>query len=154
MSPARRRSWDSLSHSSQRRWIAAFGGRGSREQRNERASLAYEAGEHLTAAQRGHEPSEVRANRTMSGFFGDDAEYGEVRRPDRAEARRLGRYDNLVRQLRGGRITGAEFERTVRRMRLLDGRRFASNPQAVLARLEVRKALDLDVFTYVSGRAA
>jgi hypothetical protein len=154
MSPARDRDWNRLSASSRRRWTAALGGRGTPERRAERARAAYEGGAHLTPEQRGHEPAEVRAGRTISALFGDDASYREVSHLNRAETARLARYNGLVGQLAQGQISPAEFERRVRSWRPVAGERLASNPEAVLARLEQRRAEDAELVYYVSGRTA
>ena len=137
-----------------RRWIAAYGGRGTPERRTERARGAYERGEHLSPEQRGHEPTEVRNARAVSGFFGPDADFVVVDGLDRAEVRRLARYDALVGQLAAGQITGNEFRRRVESWRPIAGLRLTSDPAAVLARLEQMRAADLEVFSYSSGRAS
>jgi hypothetical protein len=72
----------------------------------------------------------------------------------RRDLRRAGRYDHLVRQLDEGRISPAAFQRRVRGWRPIVGERFLSDPDAVLALLEDRRASDLEVFYYESGRAA
>lgn len=89
-----------------------------------------------------------------SGFFGPEAEFRDMRRPNRAEARRLGRYNSLVGQLSRGQISGTEFERRVRSWKPLAGQRLASDPKAVLARLESLRAADIELIVYVSGRAS
>jgi hypothetical protein len=150
----RSRSWKSLSPGRRRSWIASHGGEGDAARRENRARAAYEGGARQTPAQRGHEPSIVRAGRTISAYFGPTATYRDVRRPNRAEARRLGRYDALVGRLSRGEITGAEFRRRVRSWRPVAGEQLASDPDAVLAALEQRRAADLELFSYSSGRAA
>lgn len=150
----RNRDWSSLARSSRRRWVAAYGGRGTPERRAERARRAYEAGEHLTPAQRGHEPSAVRDDRTISAFVGSGAAFVELSGLTRAEVRRLARYDSLVGQLARGQIGGREFRRRVGSWRPVQGLPLASDPEAVLAAVERRRAADVEVFTYRSGRAA
>jgi len=71
----------------------------------------------------------------------------------RRDLRRAGRYDSLVGKLEEHRITPAEFRRRVRSWRPIAGFRFLSDPDAVLALLEERRASDQEVFVYSSGRA-
>jgi hypothetical protein len=85
---------------------------------------------------------------------GAEARFVEFVALDRAEARRLGRYDALVSQLSSGRISSAEFERRARALRPFRGEHFASDPNAVLARLDQLRAGDRETFVYRSGRAA
>jgi len=74
---------------------------------------------------------------------------------DRRTAARIGRYDHLVRELAEGRLTGPEFQRRVGSWRPLPGgERFESNPSAVLAVIEERRASGLETFIYTSKRAA
>jgi hypothetical protein len=71
----------------------------------------------------------------------------------RADTRRAARYEGLVGQLRDGKITPATFERRVSSWRPIAGYRFLSDPYAVLAILEERRAQDQEIFVYDSGRA-
>lgn len=137
-----------------RRLVAAHGGTGRPAHRAAKARAAYEAGVPLTATQRGHEPTSVRAGRTMSAMFGDGADFREVQSPTRGETQRLGRYNSLVGQLAEGRISPAEFRRKVVSWRPVAGQRLASDPDAVLARLDERRAADRELFEYRSGRVA
>jgi hypothetical protein len=148
------REWSSLARGTRRRWIAAYGGKGSPERRAERARDAYERGEHLSSAQRGHEPREIRSGRAVSAFFGPNADFVVVDGLDRAEVRRMARYDALVGQLAAGRVTPSEFRRRVESWRPIASRQLTSDPSAVLARLERLRAADLEVFAYASGRAS
>jgi hypothetical protein len=152
--PARRGSWDELSPRTRARWTGAFGG-GSRDvaRREDRARAAYERGERISRSQAGHEPAAVREGRAASAFFGPDAEYRVVERLTKAEARRLGRVDALVGQLVTRDIEPEEFERRSSRWRPFRGERLTSDPRAVLGRIEQRRAGDLDLFEYRSGRA-
>ena len=71
----------------------------------------------------------------------------------RRDASRLGRYNNLVRQLAEGKISGPEFQRRVSRWRpLASGERLESRPEAALAAVEDARARGVEVFKYRSGR--
>jgi hypothetical protein len=153
--PARGGNWKALSPRTRARWVSEHGGESKDPARREaQAQAAYESGAQISRAEAGHEPARVRAGRAISAMFGDSAEFRSVRSPTRGETRRLGRYDALVRQLREGKIGGAAFERRVRSWRPVGGQRLASDPDAVLARLDERRAADLELFEYVAGRAA
>ena len=71
----------------------------------------------------------------------------------RSQLRRAGRYGDLVSKLEVGRIGAATFRRRVRAWRPLEGYTFLSDPDAVLALLESRRAHDREVFVYDSGRS-
>ena len=117
------------------------------------ARAAYESGVPLTAAQRGHEPTIVRARRACRPCSGTAPTF-ETAEPTRGETQRLARYNALVGQLAEGKISGTEFQRKVESWRPVAGQRLASDPDAVLARLEQRRAEDRELFEYRSGRAA
>jgi hypothetical protein len=151
--PARRGDFDALSPKTQARWRANYGGRGTPEQRQRSAKVAYEGGLQISRERAGHEPATVRAGRTMSAFVGPDVVYVEFSGLSRAEATRLGRYNSLVRRLQDGQISRGEFLRIASGWRPVAGQRLSANPEAVLARLEVLRAEDVEVFRYRSGRA-
>lgn len=69
------------------------------------------------------------------------------------DLKRAGRYDSLVGKLQEHRITPTEFRRRIRSWRPIAGFRFLSDPDAVLAVLDERRASDQEVFVYSSGRA-
>jgi hypothetical protein len=73
------------------------------------------------------------------------------------EGRRVARYLSLAGRLADYPKNGfrrAEFARKVSAWRPLpNGMRFLADPDAVLALVEQRRALDLEVFYYESGRA-
>lgn len=73
------------------------------------------------------------------------------------EGRRAGRYLSLVSRLAENpksNIRKAEFAGTVSAWRPLpNGMRFVADPDAVLLLIEQRRALDLEIFYYESGRA-
>ena len=96
----------------------------------------------------------MRAGRSETAFFGADARFVELGGLDRAEARRLGRYNSMVRQLHDGRISKAQFRSRARALRPIRAERLASDPDAVLARIDELRALDIEPFRYQSGRAA
>lgn len=70
------------------------------------------------------------------------------------DLRRAGRYGRLARELESGRLSHAAFRRQVGAWRPIAGFRFLSDPDAVLALVEDRRAADLEIFYYDSGRAA
>jgi hypothetical protein len=90
---------------------------------------------------------------TISLMVTDPPRFLIIEALNRRDLRRAGRYDNLVNQLYEGRITSASFERRVRGWRPIAEYTFLSDPDAVLAILEERRAADLEVFHYESGRA-
>ena len=62
-----------------------------------------------------------------------------------------GKYDSLVAQLVRGRVGPAEFRHEVAKLPTFRGRKLASNPDAVLARVEQRRALEEEVlFVYAN----
>ena len=71
----------------------------------------------------------------------------------RRQLSRAGRYADLVSKLDRGRIDPRVFRLRVRRWRSIEGFAFLSDPDAVLALLEQRRANDYEVFVYDSGRA-
>jgi hypothetical protein len=152
--PARRGSWSALSPRSRDHWVVAYGGKGTRAQREVRAARAYEAGARLGRAQVGHEPAAVREGRAITAFVGPDARFVEFRSLSRAEVRRLGRYDQAVHDLAGARLSPTAFGRKVSSWRPIAGEHLSSDPAAVLARLDLLRAADIEPFAYRSGRAA
>ena len=100
----------------------------------------------------GHDRPAVRARRSMSAFVDRPDPWMVVEQPTQGEARRLARYDSLVGQLASGRITSATFQRRVSGWRTIRGERFLSDPDRVLAEIELRRASDLELFYYDSGR--
>ncbi len=71
----------------------------------------------------------------------------------RREAIRAGRYENLTGQLAAGRISPKRFQERISNWRPIRGERFLADPNRVLAVLEVRRAGEMDLFVYSSGRA-
>ncbi len=74
--------------------------------------------------------------------------------PTRREASRAGPYDSLVGKMAAAKISPKQFERTVSGWRPIRGERFLSDPNRVLAVLEARRAGELDLFVYESGRSS
>jgi hypothetical protein len=72
----------------------------------------------------------------------------------RRDTRRAARYASFVGQLQDGAISGRSFRRRIGSWDPIVGYRFLADPDAVLAILEERRAHDLELFTYESGRAA
>jgi hypothetical protein len=67
---------------------------------------------------------------------------------------RAARYDALVSNLRQGHISPEAFEKRVSGWRSIAGQTFLSDPNAVLAIAEERRAAEEPPFVYRSGRAA
>jgi len=88
----------------------------------------------------------------MPALLDDPPRWRDFDDLSRAEARRVGRYQNLVGQLREGKVTPATFRRQVSSWRPIRGQRFLVDPDAVLAILEVRRSEDNEPFYYHRGR--
>jgi hypothetical protein len=71
----------------------------------------------------------------------------------RRDVRRAARYDSLVRQLDHGQMLGVSFQRRVQGWRPIAGYTFLADSDAVLTLLEERRANDVELFVYDSGRA-
>jgi hypothetical protein len=72
----------------------------------------------------------------------------------RRDVRRAARYMAIAGQLSENKITGATFRRRVSGWRpLSNGMRFVADPSEVLALIEARRAADVELFYYESGRA-
>jgi hypothetical protein len=152
--PARRGNWEDLAQRTRERWLGAFGGTSrDRARREERAQAAYQSGARIGRAQAGHEPVAVRGGRAESAYVGRGAEFRVFEGLSRAEARRISRYNSIVGQLSEGRISEREFERKVSTWRQFRGERLTSDPGAVLAQLDIRRAGELELFEYRSGRS-
>lgn len=109
---------------------------------------------HLTARQAtGHYGHPERPPR-ISLMVGEPPRFLILEGLSRSQLRRAGRYGDLVSKLERGRIDAATFRRRVRSWRPLEGFRFLSDPDAVLALLESRRAHDREVFVYDSGRSS
>ena len=96
----------------------------------------------------------VPTERSMPAMFDDPPRWEELDRLTRLEARRLGRYWHLVRELAPGRLSPLTFQRRVLSWQPLRGERLLADPTAVLALLEVRRAGDQELFFYERGRRA
>jgi len=97
---------------------------------------------------------EIRAGRSISALLDRPNPWAELNTPTPGEARRAARYDALVGQLAAGRLSPADFRRRVESWRPIRSEHFLADPDRVLAELEVRRAADIDVFHYASGRPA
>lgn len=91
---------------------------------------------------------------SISAFVDQPPRYVVLENVSRRDAARLGRYDNLVRQLQEGKITGPAFRRRVRRWRPVAGQKLLADPGEVVALVELLRVEDREVFYYESGRAA
>jgi hypothetical protein len=107
----------------------------------------------LTARQALGHPALTDTLSTISLMVDDPPRFVIVEGLIRRDLRRAGRYDHLVRQLDEGRLSPVVFRRRVRSWRPIAGMQFLADPDAVLALLEERRAGDLEVFVYDSGRA-
>jgi hypothetical protein len=106
----------------------------------------------------GHEPSAERAATTIGAPVGDPAHgtparFVELSGLSRQERSRIGRYGSLVGQLRDGQITPAAFRRRVSRWAPVAGLPLLSDPDAVLAIVERRRAAGEPSFVYRNGQA-
>ena len=101
-------------------------------------------------ARLGHEPAAT--GRAMPVLFDDPPRWVEFDDLSRAEARRIGRYLNLARQLAEGKERPSGFRRRVSSWRQIRGERFLADPDTVLAILETRRVEDQEIFYYRRGR--
>lgn len=101
----------------------------------------------------GHpKPGDVRP--TVSLLVADPPRFVVIETDNRRDLKRAARYDNLVSQLASGRLSPKAFQRRVGASRPIAGNAFLSDPEAVLAIIESRRAGELDLFIYSSGRAS
>jgi hypothetical protein len=96
----------------------------------------------------------VPTERSMPALFDDPPRWVDLDNLSRAEARRLGRYWHLVKELSAGRLSPLTFQRRVSSWQPLRGERLLADPTAVFALLEVRRAGDQELFFYERGRRA
>ena len=97
-------------------------------------------------------PGDVRP--TISLMVADAPRFVVIETDNRRDLTRAARYDNLVSQLASGRISPAAFRRRVGSWRPIGDHKFLSDPGAVLAIIEARRAGELELFVYSSGRAS
>jgi len=76
-----------------------------------------------------------------------------VENPDRAERRRLGRFNARVGELVEGQLSARRFERQVGGWRPLRGMRFENNPAVVLEIVEANRPPDQEVFVHERRRS-
>jgi len=88
----------------------------------------------------------------MSGVF-KDAGFVVIENPTPGERRRLGRFNARVGELVEGQISPRRFERMIGGWRPLRGMRFESDPEVVLAILDIRRETGEDIFIYVGRRS-
>jgi hypothetical protein len=88
----------------------------------------------------------------MPAMFDGPPRWVDLGNLSRAEARRVGRYNALVRQLADGKLSPAAFRRRVSSWRPFRDEHFLSDPDAVLALLEGRRSSDEEPFYYERGR--
>ena len=94
----------------------------------------------------------VPTERSMPALFDDPPRWVDLDNLSRAEARRLGRYWHLVKELSAGRLSPLTFQRRVSSWQPLRGERLLADPTAVFALLEARRAGDQELFFYERGR--
>jgi len=102
----------------------------------------------------GHRSAGSSSMASMSILVADPPRFLVVGGLSRRDRSRAGRYGDLVGKLDTGRLSAAEFRRRVRRWRPIEGLRFLSDPDAVLAILDSLRAQDREVFVYDRGSAA
>ncbi len=94
----------------------------------------------------------VPTERSMPALFDDPPRWADLDGLTRLEARRVGRYNAMVRQLAEGKLSPAAFRRRVSSWRPFRGEHFLSDADAALALLEVRRTGDEELFYYERGR--
>lgn len=107
----------------------------------------------LSARQALGHPKASDTRPTISFMAEDPARFVIVETDNRRDLKRAARYDNLVSQLASGRLSPAVFRRRVGAWRPIAHLRFLSDPDAVLAIIEARRAGEKDLFVYSSGRS-
>ncbi len=108
---------------------------------------------HLTARQAaGHPAPDDRLPR-ISLMLADPPRWVIIESPNRRDVSRAGAYENLVGDLERGMISSDAFRRRVSSWRPISGNRFLSDPDAVLAIIEDRRAGDQELFYYDAGRS-
>lgn len=88
----------------------------------------------------------------MSGVF-KDAGFVVVENPDRAERRRLGRFNARVAELVEGQLSARRFERMIAGWRPLRGMAFENDPEIILATLDIRRQVGEELFIYEGRRS-
>jgi hypothetical protein len=86
----------------------------------------------------------------ISLIVGDPPRFIIVEGLNRRQRSRVGRYMGLVEQLDHEKLSAAAFRRRVRRWRPIAGQRFLSDPEAVRAVVQRRRAADQEIFHYES----
>lgn len=102
----------------------------------------------------GHEPISARNQSVVSILADDPPRFLILAGLTRGERRRASRYDSVVGLLVDQRISDPAFRRRVVTWRPIGGFTLLSDPEAVRAVIEERRAQDLETFVYYSGRAA
>jgi len=108
----------------------------------------------ITARQALGHPARGDTTPQISLLVADPPRFLIIDALSRRDLTRAGRYEELVKRLENGRIRPADFRRRVVSWRPIAGHRFLSDPDAVLAVLEERRAQDKEVFYYDSGRSS
>jgi len=108
----------------------------------------------ITARQALGHPARGDTTPQISLLVADPPRFLIIEALSRRDLTRAGSYEELVKRLENGRIRPADFHRRVASWRPIAGHRFLSDPDAVLAILEGRRAQDKEVFYYDSGRSS
>jgi len=88
----------------------------------------------------------------MSAIF-REVGFSVIEAPTAGERRRLGRFNARVAELVEGQLSARRFERMIAGWRPLRGMRFESDPEVVLAILDIRRETGEDIFIYVGRRS-
>lgn len=91
---------------------------------------------------------------TISLMVEDPPRFVVIETDNRRDLKRAARYDNLVSLLANGRVSPVAFRKRIGSWRPIAHMRFLSDPDAVLVIIEARRAGELDLFVYSSGRAS
>ena len=101
-------------------------------------------------ARLGHE--RPGAGRSMPALLDTPPRWADFDGLARAEARRLGRYWHLVRQLAEGKLAPTAFQRRVAAWRPFRGETLLADPGTVIAFVEERRVVDEEIFYYERSR--
>jgi hypothetical protein len=107
----------------------------------------------LTARQALGHPAAGDRLPTISLMAEGPARYLVLEGLSRRDAKRAGKYNDLVNRLSTGRMTPEAFRGRIRTWRPIAGYRFLAEPDAVFAILDDLRAQDVEPFYYDSGRS-
>lgn len=81
----------------------------------------------------------VMTEATMTTLFDDPSRYEKLTNYTGIEMRRMGRYENLVKDLLGGRIEPKVFTRKVRSWKPIRGEKCLADPREIFKILDRRR---------------